>query len=102
MKPRLKQPLFSKHVSKAYAEAQEQIVVRDLIRAYDVIWTLLYAPADIEPSDRLMNAKINLDALGTSIEAFLGETVFMPDGDDERQLKLLDKNGQPIRQGEQK
>lgn len=75
MMPRLKQPLFH---PEHYGEIKHG-VLKDFIRAYDCIWTLVYRPLDIPEHHRLSNARANLQRLGSVIEAKCSQCVFDAD-----------------------
>lgn len=70
--PRLTQPLFA----GKQAEAKQDGMLYQIVRAYDCIWTQLYQPEDIPAEDRIANANANLCMLGTVIENALGSEVF--------------------------
>ena len=72
MMPRLTQPLFA----GKQAEAKQDGMLYQLVRAYDCIWTLLHRPDDISPDQRRQNAVANLNTLGTVLENALGADVF--------------------------
>lgn len=89
MAPRLLQPLFKHPAQAAAHKASPELT--EIIRAYDVIWTLLREPYDITPKQREANAQIVLAALGSIIEDYCGVDVF---DFDPKQL-TLDLENQP-------
>lgn len=74
MTPRLKQPLFGE-----YREAAKVPEIYDRVRAYDMIWNLVYHPEDITREQLMANARVNLACLGEFIEKTCGPEVFEHD-----------------------
>lgn len=75
--PRLNQPLFkSKEQLMLKTELASTLSAAHVVRAYDVIWNLVYRPDDISQGDRYGNAKIMLSILGDWIDCKAGEPAF--------------------------
>jgi hypothetical protein len=73
VKPRLKQPLFAE---PSQAAAKKDPLLAETIRAYDVIWNLLYRPEEISAEQRKENATVVMEALGVFIEDYCGVEPF--------------------------
>jgi hypothetical protein len=88
IKPRLKQPLFSKEHGVNYHAAMQDPILMNFIRAYDCIWNLMYYPKDMQTQEVLENGEINLQSLGRAIEQTFGESVFTTKEVDDGQLSF--------------